>query len=177
MTGDGVAVVEMTMLDGVEFYQAIVVEAVTVPPAPMKEKTVGRISTTARGVLWYVARESSTRPPTGKLWRSCMRTADCPPVIFLSPRPHVTFPDSCSLLPAAAARCGEKHALIPTVDLLARTRAVHCWLPHFFSLSIHSRTYAGQFSSFIPSPSQSLRNFTASRSANLSSCKSKTMVL
>jgi hypothetical protein len=34
-------------------------------------------------VLWYVARESSTRPPTGKLWRSFMRTADCP-VIFLS---------------------------------------------------------------------------------------------
>jgi hypothetical protein len=38
-----------------------------------------------------------------------------------------------------------------------------------FPLSIHSRTYSGQFSSFIPSALQSLRNFTASRSANLTS--------
>ena len=30
---------------------------------------------------------------TGKLWRSFMRTADCPPVIFLSPRSRLTFHD------------------------------------------------------------------------------------
>ena len=34
-----------------------------------------------------------SRLPTGKLWRSFMRTADCPPVIFLSPRSHLTFHD------------------------------------------------------------------------------------
>src|SRR5260370_20320176 len=45
----------------------------------------------------------------------------------------------------------------------------HFLAPSIFFLSIHSRTYAGQFSSFIPSASQSLRNFTASRSANLTS--------
>src|SRR5258708_23568816 len=44
-----------------------------------------------------------------------------------------------------------------------------------FSLSIHSRTYAGQFSSFMPSASQLLRNLTASRSASLTSRKSRMM--
>src|SRR5258708_1928327 len=34
-----------------------------------------------------------------------------------------------------------------------------------FSLSIHSRMYSGQFSSFMPSASQSLRNLTAWRCA------------
>src|SRR6202007_1816286 len=46
---------------------------------------------------------------------------------------------------------------------------VDCCLSQLFSLSIHSRTYSGQFSSFIPRASQSFRNFTASRSANLTS--------
>src|SRR6202051_683818 len=44
-----------------------------------------------------------------------------------------------------------------------------------FSLSIHSRTYAGQFSNFMPSASQSLKNLTASRSASLRSRKSRMM--
>src|ERR1700730_2570685 len=35
--------------------------------------------------------QSFPEPPTGKLWRSFMRTADCPPVIFLSSRSHLTF--------------------------------------------------------------------------------------
>src|SRR5712691_7972770 len=48
--------------------------------------------------------------------------------------------------------------------------------PSIFFPFHHSRTYAGQFSSFIPSASQSLRNFTASRSASLTSRKSKTML-
>jgi hypothetical protein len=72
-------------------------------------------------------------------------------------------------LTAAAALCVEKNVLITTVNLLLQIGAASSWLPQFFSLSIHSRTYAGQFSSFIPSASQSLRNFNASRSANLTS--------
>src|SRR6266481_2210306 len=71
-------------------------------------------------------------------------------------------------LTAAASLCAEKNVLITTLNLL-RTGAVNCWLPQPFSLSIHSRTYSGQFSSFIPRASQSLKNFTASRSANLAS--------
>jgi alkylhydroperoxidase/carboxymuconolactone decarboxylase family protein YurZ len=38
-----------------------------------------------------------------------------------------------------------------------------------FALSIHSRTLAGQLSSFVPSASQLLRNFTTSRSSSLTS--------
>src|SRR5258708_38171295 len=71
-------------------------------------------------------------------------------------------------LTAAASLCAEKNVLITTLNLF-RTGAVNCWLPQPFSLSIHSRTYSGQFSSFIPRASQSLKNFTASRSANLTS--------
>src|ERR1700739_2164732 len=57
-------------------------------------------------------------------------------------------------------------------DVLSQTGAANCLFPQFFPLSIHSRTYSGQFSSFIPRTSHSLRNFTASRSASLTSCKS-----
>jgi hypothetical protein len=62
-----------------------------------------------------------------------------------------------------------KNVLITTVNLLPQIGAASSWLPQSFSLSIHSRTFAGQFSSFIPSASQSLRDFNASRSANLTS--------
>jgi hypothetical protein len=44
------------------------------------------------------------------------------------------------------------------------------------SLSTHSRMYAGQFSSFMPSASQLLRNLTASRSASLRSPKSRMVI-
>jgi hypothetical protein len=50
----------------------------------------------------------------------------------------------------------------------------HCGLKPF-SLSIQSRTYAGQFSSFVPSDSQRFRYLTASRSAHLRSRKSRMM--
>src|SRR5260370_8621725 len=47
-----------------------------------KEKTVGRVSTTATGGLSYVARESSTRPPTRNLRRSFNRHTHFPPALF-----------------------------------------------------------------------------------------------
>jgi len=44
-----------------------------------------------------------------------------------------------------------------------------------FSLSIHSRMYAGQFFSFMPFASQFAKNFTEARSARRICCKSRTM--
>src|ERR1700677_5390401 len=42
--------------------------AVTVPPAPIKAKILGRTSVTVRRVFWYATRAKSTSPPGGKLW-------------------------------------------------------------------------------------------------------------
>src|ERR1700677_3461889 len=58
--------------------------AVTVPPAPIKAKILGRTSVTVRRVFWYATRAKSTSPPGGKLWSGAAFTPaeDCCSVCF-----------------------------------------------------------------------------------------------
>src|SRR5437899_2502353 len=84
------------------------------------------------------------------------------------------------------AGCGDFHCFVCTLHLcvpficislpLNDNRVVAASMsPQSFSLSIHSRIYEGQFSSFTPSVSQRARKPITSRSTTPTSFKSKTM--
>ena len=71
----------------------------------------GAIAVGPGGPIDRVLQDSrdGVRPPTGKLWRSFRRTADCPPIIFLSPSVALDISQPPLLDEAAEVKFGHGH--------------------------------------------------------------------